>query len=323
MEDVPNTWIFEHYLPLPEKLTGQDVKIKSVFNAKDKDPSLFVYHSRTASKYKFKDFSADLQGDGIELVKELFKIPRRYDAALKIINDYNDFMLNNDGYQINDFKVKAKFQLKEIQPRNWTEADAKYWMKFRIGSDLLRFYNVAPLESFTLHKPGHNKEVTIRSLKLYGYFRKNGDLYKIYQPMMVDNKFFKVKDYIQGVDQLRFDVPYLVICSSLKDMMAFKKLGFKNAECIAPDSENIIIPERIILKLKDKYKAICTLFDNDEPGIKSMLKYKEKHRLPGAHLKLEKDIADCIAVHGINNTRELLYPVLTKALTGNIKQLPE
>jgi hypothetical protein len=182
---------------------------------------------------------------------------------------------------------------------------------------------VQPLESFTLHKEDVKDLLVVKSNKIYGYFRKDGTLYKIYQPMMKDRKFFKVNDYIQGMDQLTFTKPYLVICSSLKDMMAFTKIGFKNVECIAPDSENIIIPERIILELKSKYKAICTLFDNDDAGLNSMLKYKEEYGLPMAHLKLEKDLADCIEIHGINNTRELLYPVLTKAITGTLKELPQ
>ncbi len=323
MEEVPNIWVFENYLTLPEKLEGQDVQMKSVFNAKDKNPSLFIYHSRTANKYKFKDFSTGKQGDGIELVKELFGIPRRFDAGLKIINDYNDFILNSGGkYKISNFKVRAKYKIKDVHIRNWNESDVKYWMNYKIGSKILEFFNVQPLTSFILGLDDGTKNLEIKSAKLYGFFRNNGDLYKIYQPLRKDGKFFKVKDYIQGLDQLTFKLPYLVICSSLKDGMAFTKLGFKNAEIIAPDSENILIPERIIIKLKEKYKAVCTLFDNDEAGIKAMLKYKEKYKISGAHLKLEKDLSDCIEVHGINNTRELLYPVLTKALTGTIKQLP-
>lgn len=323
MEEVPNVWIFENYLTLPEKLEGQDVNMKSVFTAKDKNPSFFVYHSRTANKYKFKDFSTGKQGDGIELVKELFGIPRRFDAGLKIINDYNDFILNNDGaYKLSDFKVRAKYIVKDVHIRNWNESDVKYWMKYRIGSKLLEFFNVQPLTSFILGLDDGSKTLKITSAKLYGFFRADGTLYKIYQPLRKDGKFFKVKDYIQGLDQLTFKLPYLIICSSLKDGMAFTKLGFKNAEIIAPDSENIMIPERIMIKFKEKYKAVCTLFDNDEAGIKAMLKYKEKYKIPGAHLKLEKDLADCLEIHGIKNTRELLYPVLTKALTGTIKQLP-
>ena len=33
-QDVPSTWVFQYYLDLPEKLTGQDIKIKSIFNPK-------------------------------------------------------------------------------------------------------------------------------------------------------------------------------------------------------------------------------------------------------------------------------------------------
>ena len=29
--DVPSTWIFQYYLNLSEPLTGQDVKIKSIY----------------------------------------------------------------------------------------------------------------------------------------------------------------------------------------------------------------------------------------------------------------------------------------------------
>jgi hypothetical protein len=322
ISDVPMTWVFEKYLSLPEKLTGQDVKIKSVFNSKDKNPSFFVYFSKTSNKYKFKDFSADKQGNGIELVKQLFNLPKTGEAILKIINDYNDFILTEGKYSISDFKIKAKYKIKSVKLRNWSESDKKYWMAYKINSKLLEHYNVQPLNSFTLEKESKSDQLIIRGSKIYGYFKKDGTLYKIYQPLMIKTKFFKVKDYIQGIDQLTFTVPYLVICSSLKDAMGFCKMSFKNAEVIAPDSENTMIPERIIIKLKEKYKAICALFDNDEAGIRAMIKYKEKHNIPSAHLKLEKDLADCIEVHGINNTRELLYPILTKALTGTIKQLP-
>ena len=93
---------------------------------------------------------------------------------------------------------------------------------------------------------------------MYGYFRKDGSLYKIYLPNSKEHKFIKVKEYIQGSDQLTLKVNYLVICSSLKDIIAFSKLGYKNAEAIAPDSENILISESMINIYKSKYKQICT-----------------------------------------------------------------
>ena len=39
LNEVPETWIFEYYLNLTEKLDGQDIKMTSIFNSKDKEPS--------------------------------------------------------------------------------------------------------------------------------------------------------------------------------------------------------------------------------------------------------------------------------------------
>ena len=73
--------------------------------------------------------------------------------------------------------------------------------------------------------------------------------------------------------------------------------------------------------LKSKYVKICTLFDNDAAGLKSMLQYEAEYQLPYVHLQMEKDIADSVKEHGINNTRIVLYPLLTKVLTGTAKYI--
>lgn len=318
--EVPHTWTFEFYLKLSQRLQGQDVKIKSVFNPNDTNPSFFVYYSKTSNRYKFKDFSTDRQGDCVELVKELFNMSRRSDAVLKIINDYNEFLANTNGdYRIENFEVQEKYKVDSYTLRNWTDFDQKYWMRYQIGSALLEQFNVHPIDQFVF-KRGEER-MDIKRVGIYGFFRSDGSLYKIYQPLVKNKKFIKVADYIQGTDQLKFDKPYLIICSSLKDVMAFHSLGFRNAEAVAPDSENTMIPEHIIEGYKQKYDVVCTLFDNDEAGIRAMLKYQEEYALPYAHLKLEKDLADCVEQHGIANTRIALYPVLTKALTGVTKEL--
>jgi hypothetical protein len=320
IEDVPRAWPFEHYLNLPEKLSGQDVKMHSIFNPKDTKPSFFVFLKQ--DKYCFKDFSVGKGGDAINLVKELFNYNKRWEAAHRIINDYNDYLLTNGKYAITEFRKRAKYQISNYKLRNWTDVDQKYWMRYKITSKLLENYNVAPLSEFTMTMEGTDKSHTVRGARIYGYFKKNGELYKIYQPKSEDYKFFKVANHVQGLDQLTYEVPYLVICSSLKDAMAFMKLGFKNAEVIAPDSENSKLPDKVMTYIKKQYTAICTLFDNDEAGVKAMASYKELYDIPGAHLKLEKDLADSVEAHGIRNTRVSLYPVLTKALTGTLKELP-
>lgn len=323
VSDVPREWVFEHYLNIPT-LHGQDVKIKSAFNPGDKTPSFFVYVAENSKNYMFKDFSTGRQGDGVTLVKELFNLKNRGEAAHKIIEDYNKYLQSNPGVRrIQEFKAEERYQVAAFTPRNWNEMDKQFWTSYKISSKLLAHYNVQPLRDYTLvkDKPGGKKEIRLMNQTvMYGYFRADGTLYKIYQPY-IKTKFIKVQEYIQGTDQLTRNQKYLIICSSLKDLMAFTRLNIKNAECVAPDSENVPIPERVIESYKQQYQGVCTLFDNDAPGIKSMNKYKKLYDIPFVHLDLEKDLADCVKEHGIVNTRIHLYPLLTKVLTGKTKHV--
>ena len=320
LNEVPTEWPFEFYLNLPEKLTGQDIKIRSIFGTKDKNPSLSIYYRMTTAQYKFKDFSTDIGGSCVDLVQHLFVLENKGQAIVKIISDYNQYCLSNDKLPIKEFKAQNKYKVVDFTLRTWTNYDQKYWMNYKINSKLLDEYNVVPIKTYTLNN-GDNK-LQIKGLYLYGYFTKKDVLYKIYQPTTEKCKFIKVSKYIHGHDQLSFEKPYLVICSSLKDIMAFMKLGFNNAEAIAPESENTLIPEIVIEKYKIRYTKICTLFDNDLAGIRSMAKYKDKYDIEPVHLKLEKDLSDSIEQHGIRNVRIQLYPLLTKSLTGTIKNIP-
>jgi hypothetical protein len=95
LNQIPREWVFEYYLNLKEKLSGQDVKILSIFNARDKVPSMFIYYDVVSRSYKFKDFSSGNQGDSIELVKALFNMPTRGHATYKILEDYQIYIKNN------------------------------------------------------------------------------------------------------------------------------------------------------------------------------------------------------------------------------------
>ncbi len=320
LKEVPREWVFEYYLLLPEKLTGQDVKIKSVFNPNDNTPSMYVYYANN-EVYKFKDFSTGKSGDSINLVMELFNLSTRGESAHKIMEDYKKYLsINNDALDSRVLKRVSRYKIVDFTPRSWTNLDEKYWTKFNISSKLLEFYKVSPISDFKLSKIEENgdvKEIVIKNYNMYGFFRTDGTLYKIYQPLVKDNKFFKIKDYIQGTDQLTMKVPYLIICSSLKDIMAFKNLGYRNAEAIAPDSENSLIQEHIINAYKLKYKSIITLLDNDLAGIEAMKKYETLYKIPYVILNLSKDLSDSVRDYGIHKVREILTPLLKDKLNKN------
>jgi 5S rRNA maturation endonuclease (ribonuclease M5) len=310
VKDVPASFIFEHFCSLKEKLIGQDVKIKSMFNPKERTPSMCIYVDGQ-NVYKFKDFSTGKGGSGIEMVKLLLDLS--YHQACKlVVEKYNDYVLhNNGGYDIKEFKQASKYKVTSYNMRNWSTQDQYFWTQFNIGSKLLEAHIVRPLESYCMTKD--DNELCIKGLYLYGYFKPDGTLYKIYQPKTLDKKFIKVTDYIQGMHQCTGE-KYLIITSSLKDVMSIKSLKL-SLDVIAPDSENTMIKQEVMEELETKYKKIIVLFDNDDAGIESMKKYKEKFPfIETAVLPMSKDVSDSIKDFGAKEVRSRLVPILDKKI---------
>jgi DNA primase len=133
-------------------------------------------------------------------------------------------------------------------------------------------------------------------------------------PKIPEKKFIKIQNYTQGMDQLKYEAKYLVITSSLKDLMCFNKLGIGNVECIAPDSENTMIGESVIGKLSKQYSKIIILFDNDEPGVKAAQRYQDKYGLSYVVLEMSKDLSDSVKDYGVEAVRDKLLPLLKQSL---------
>jgi hypothetical protein len=297
IDDVPTKWIFEHYLRLQEKLTGQDVRIKSIFNEFDNDPSMYVFFSSKTNDYRFKCFSTGKTGSGIDLVKHLYDLNYR-DAVLKLVDEYKAF-LNKEDYVSTPVIPVERWSIDSYKTRSWTTDDAKYWTQFNIGSKLLEKYNVKPLAEYVLSRG--MESFSRRGSKVYGYFNANGDLCKIYQPGS-EKKFLMIKNYIQGWDQVE-GKELLLVCSSLKDIMSIKSLGIE-CDCVAPNSENSSIDS--IVEWIKAYPKKYIIFDNDTAGIKAMERYKKEYGIPFIHVDLSKDISDSIRDHGAKKVKEYL-----------------
>lgn len=293
---IPDEWVFERYLNLPQ-LTGQDIKMKSVFNSGDNDPSMFVYYDNTKGHYKFKDFSSGHGGNGIQLVSLLENINYN-DAYIKVYNDY----LNSPETERYEIIPEERYKVSDYEMRSWTNLDAEFWMTFKINSASLKTYEVYPLKFYQMSKcniDGTESSFTVHTSHIYGYFNKIGELIKIYQPKNTDKKFIKVKSYLQGWDQLEYKTDNLILLSSLKDMLSFKSLGFTNFECLSPDSENSIIASHVMKELQTKYKRIFVLFDNDKAGELASEKYVNYYDCIKLRLNMSKDLSDSVRDYGL------------------------
>jgi DNA primase len=313
IEDIPSYWVFQYYLNLQQKLIGQDLKIKSLFNPMEKTPSFCIYVDKSIMQYKFKDFSTGKSGSKIDLVMYLFNV-NFGDAMQKIVSDYNKAMMNGDFEKIT-LEPETKWKIDYVRTRDWIQTDADFWLQFNIGSSLLQEYNVRPLEYYTMirEKEDSIETISFEKANTYGYFNKNQELIKIYQPFSTKRKFYNAQDYLQGFDQLKYKESYLVICSSLKDAICLRSFNYK-LEVLAPASENSMIKPYIINNLKLKYKKIITLFDNDDAGKKAIEVYKEKYGINGVALPISKDISDAVKEHGFKKIHAELKPLLLQTI---------
>ena len=299
---IPSNQIFEKVLNLTECLTGQSVKIKSIFNAADKDPSMVIFYAETDGIYRFKDFSSGQYGDAIDIVQHIYQLKTRQEAFRKVLEMFK----NNVDVKSTAVFVKETKEVTDYTIRKWLNSDADYWKQFGISGRFLNKYNIKPLSKYTIEMTRNNvkSQMVFDSGKMmYGFFSKDKSLYKIYQPNRKIAKFLKIKDYLQGEEQLTMKAKCLIIASSLKDIGAFQSMRLPNIELVAPDSENVTITTSILDKYKSNYEYVFTMFDNDEAGIKAMNMYWTEHQIPYIHFDYEKDFAESIKQHGIENTK--------------------
>ena len=99
---------------------------------------------------------------------------------------------------------------------------------------------------------------------------------------------------------------YIIITKSLKDVMALYEF---NIPAIAPCSENLFLTDFQFNKIKDKFKHIYLLYDNDLPGVKATNKIHKQY--PDLKCLLlnrsqAKDFSDFRKKFGYRKTLELV-----------------
>lgn len=311
-KDVPSAWVFEYYCNLPYRLNTDLIKIKSLWN-NEKTASMVVKYKNGG--YVFKDFSSGKSGNHVTLVQELYNISVN-EALHKIVTDYAKYVIaNGSSPVVREVICEERYKFSHYEVRNWNVQDSKFWISFGISSKILENYNVKPLSKVVLSKTD-NPDVELTPTFCYGYFTNEGELYKVYQPYSKQKFVILNSDYIQGLNQLKFKSDYVIICSSLKDIMSFVATGI-NADLLAPNSENSLLDQSVISWLKSRYKHVIILFDNDKAGKDAANKYFI-YDISSINLDLDKDLSDSVQVYGIEKVREELLILLRKYKNENL-----
>jgi len=259
----------------------------------------------------YKDFGNKDTFDCFSYVQAKYNI--NYLEALKVIN--NDFNLGLDGVAKSPPSPiligisEKEYKINEITPinikrRKWNnKIDKKYWNSYYITCEILNIFDVFPCSHIWIKKYLFKVKYDNPS---YAYRIKN-NVFKILSPYA--KKEFKwisnTTEYdIQGYKQLPENGELLIITKSLKDVMVLYLLGYT---AIAPQNEQINIPDNIMKELKIRFKKIILFYDDDPAGNMGRELICSNYNISSVILKGEsKDISDYIKNNGKEKTSLLL-----------------
>lgn len=192
-----------------------------------------------------------------------------------------------------------------IKRRNWNDADKDFWGNFYLDIPFIESHGVLALQNFW------------RNEDLFYWYNEYNPAYsyefgnsirKIYLPYNKTIRFIGnvTSDILQGEDYLPCIDENLIITKSYKDVLVLSKLGFNS---IAPQGESMYLETQKVKTLKNRFKNIFLLYDNDNTGIKYSEKLCNKHDFIPLFIPKEsgeKDISDYIRKYKKNKTLKLI-----------------
>ncbi len=295
LDKNPAEAYFEHYLGVPVK--------KGLFKSpsilrKDNHPTCSFYKNKRGDLI-FKDF-AGISGDFVSIVMTIYNISY-YKALNTIANDFGYIKMDN--YPLNAPKLQyTGTVLKEtskaiiqVEVKDYSQKELSWWNSFGISFNTLKKFKVFAIKHVFLNNNYFMS--SSESSPIYGYYggkdSVGDELWRLYMPTKRTHRFMSnwTARHWHGSKQLPSMKDHCIIIKSMKDLLLLYEYGLT---AIAPTSENILMTETQMNKLKEKYKNIFLFFDNDLAGVKGAHKYQKAYKVQCIFIKRKysKDISD-------------------------------
>jgi hypothetical protein len=312
-----------------------DFKIGQAFNSpfrKDNHASFNIGYNPVTNRLYYNDY---ILGGGRFIMFVMYRFNLTYrEACNKIVIDLNledkfhlfsiDKILTKESKQFvkcNDGDIK-KFKSETIltaKIREWQDYDFEFWNQYGISKVTLNKYNVQPVKYSMIGDK-------IFKLDRYAYVfiehKDNEKTLTIYQPYSDKQKWTKNHNASvwYGWTQLPEKSDILIITKSRKDIMSITEQTGIPATGL--QNEKIIPKENVLQELKNRFKTIYILYDNDfdKPvnwGRQFGQKFSEECDLRQIEIPDEyqsKDFSDLVENHGIEIARKVLFTLIDDSL---------
>lgn len=299
--------IMQHY-------TGHDVNSKKLFTSvlrKDNHVTCGFYKSKSGILY-MHDFATNEHLDCWNIVMRLYNC-NYYDALNIIAQDFGFIEGTHKNVSppklVNDLRETESSKI-QVQIKDFTEKELKWWNQFGISKKLLKKYHVFSLQHVFLN--GQLRFTSSEQCPIYGYYfgkdKNHEEKWKIYFPMRQEFRFLNnvSKKTLQGYHQLPKTGDLLVITKSMKDCISL--YGFGIPAC-APNSETLFVNDKQLEEFKQRFKHILVVYDQDRPGRHNMWLIRKQH--PELNFftmpkDLAKDFTDSVQLVGVDKMKELV-----------------
>lgn len=226
---------------------------------KDKNPSLSIFRLPDGN-IGYKDFGTGEKGIIYDLLSKLWNISIKQ-VYRRIIDDYSpsNTLINKTKRQR---KLRKSCTTLNVKIREWRDWDLEYWNKYGISKEWLEYAEVYPISTLFFN----NDKTTIPAEK-YAYVyverKDNKVTLKVYQPY--SERFKWISKHNSSVWDLWTKIPItgdkLIITSSRKDALCvWSNSGIPS---LSLQGEGYIPKESVINELKNRYKDLYILYDND------------------------------------------------------------
>ena len=264
MSGIDETSLISYYLPelscIPEVICSP--------LRRDEHPSFRVY-SPDGKRIRYYDFGTREKGGIIDLIMNMFHLSLA-EALEKIQKDSIDSnrriqLTNNTTKKLKIRSDVASFQIR-TQMRSWEDWDFEYWDSYGVPKRWLLSADIYPISYiFIVSETGYVKTVQADKYAYTFIEKKDGIISeKVYQPYNKEGLKWR-SGHDSSVWDLWTRLPAsgnsVIITSSRKDALCiWAQAGIPS---VSLQSEGMRIKPQVIQELKNRFKKVFVLYDND------------------------------------------------------------